>query len=149
MSQDIMLENIGAGIFDLVVVDNVLSTVTGFETAILVSLLSDARASSSSVGLPSRRRGWVGNIETADTGRQFGSRLWTFHQARLTESTLNGLSVAAQEALSWMIEDGIARSVSAVAEKTDISEATIEIVIVTPVGSEERYAFTWRQTGAI
>ncbi len=149
MTQDVLLEQIDPGIFDLVIAYSVLDTVLGFETAIIVSLLSDARASAATVTIPSRRGGWVGNIETADTGRQYGSRLWTFNQARLTDGILNDISVAAQESLAWMIQDGVAKSVSAVAVQSDTREATINIAIVTPAGTEERYSLKWRQTGAI
>lgn len=149
MTQDVRLIEIATGVFDLVVVDSVLDTVDGFETAIMVSLLSDARASAANVLTPSKRRGWVANILTADTGRQYGSRLWTFHQARLTPGILNDISIAAQESLNWMVQDGIAKSVSTTAVKTGIKEVNIDINIITPTGTEERYAFTWRQTGAI
>jgi len=149
MSQDVQLVRKSDGLFDLVVSNNVLETIDGFETAIIVSLLTDARAPSSSVQTPSRRRGWVGNILTAASGRELGSRLWLFSQSRLTDAILNDLAVAAQESLNWMIEDGIAKSVAATVLKTGLRSVTVNIVITTIEGKEQRYAVLWRQTGEL
>lgn len=149
MTQDVKLVRTSQGIFDLAISNNVLDTVDGLETAIIVSLGTDARAPASTVQTPSRRRGWVGNILTADSGRQLGSLLWTFKQARLTPAVLNDLGVAAENALSWMIEDGLAKSVQASVSKTDLRSVSVNILIVTPEGKELRYAFLWRQTSVI
>lgn len=149
MTQDVRIKRKDDGLFDLNVVDQTLETIEGFETAIIVSLFTDARAPSSVVQTPSRRRGWVGNILTADSGRQLGSRLWTFQQARLTEATLNDIAVAAQESLNWMVEDRIAKSVSATALQNGSRGVTINVSIVTIEGKEEKYAVLWRRTGEL
>ena len=149
MSQDVRLLRNADGLYDLNVLNNVLETVDGLETAIIVSLLTDARAPASVVQTPSRRRGWVGNILTASSGRQLGSRLWTFHQARLTDATLNDLAVAAQESLNWMVEDGLAKSVSATVLKDGLRGVTVNVSITTIEGREKQYAVLWRQTGDI
>lgn len=149
MNQDLRISKNDGGLFDLVLSNQSFETVDGFETAIIISLLTDARASAAAVQTPSRRRGWIGNILTADNGRQLGSRLWTFEQARLTVAVLNDLSVAAQESLAWMVEDGIAKSVNASAEKINDRQVNVLVVIVTIEGKEKRYSVLWRQTGAI
>ena len=149
MTQDVKLARKDDGLFDLAVSNNVLETIDGFETAIIVSLLTDARAPSSSVQTPSRRRGWVGNILTAASGRELGSRLWLYSQSRLTDAVLNELAVAAQESLNWMVEDGIAKSVAASVLKNDSRSVTVTIVITTVEGKEQRYAVLWRRTGEL
>lgn len=149
MSQDVRIVRKADGLFDLNVSNGVFETVDGFETAIIISLFTDARAPSSVVQSPSRRRGWVGNILTAESGLELGSRLWTFEQARLTDSTLNDISVAAQESLQWMVQRKQAKSVSASAERTGLRNVTINVSIVTIQGKEERYAVLWRRTGDI
>ena len=149
MTQDVRLIRKDDGLFDLTVSNNILETVDGFETAIIVSLLTDARAPSSSVQSPSRRRGWVGNIITAASGRELGSRLWLFSQSRLTDAILNDLAIAAQESLNWMVEDGIAKSVVATVLKTDLRSVIVNITITTIEGKEQRYAVLWRQTGEL
>lgn len=135
------------GLFDLNVVGGAFETVNGFETAVIVSLFTDARAPSSVVETPSRRRGWVGNILTAGEGLELGSRLWTFEQARLTAGTLNDIAVAAQESLEWIVTRNQAKSVSATAVRTGLRDVTINVSIVTIRGKEKRYAVLWRRTG--
>lgn len=149
MNQDVRLIRKSDGLYDLTVSNSVLDTVDGLETAIIISLLTDARAPSSSVQTPSRRRGWVGNIVNADSGRQLGSRLWTFYQSRLTDAVLNDIVVAAQESLNWMVEDGLAKSVAASVLRNDVRSVTVNIAITTIEGKEQRYAVLWRQTGDI
>ena len=151
MTQDVQLVRKSDGIFDLSVSDNKFDTIDGFETAIIVSLLTDARAPASSVQTPSRRRGWVGNVLTAASGRELGSTLWLFHQSRLTDAVLNEIVIAAQESLNWMVEDGIAKSVAASATvlKNDRRGITVDVVITTNEGREERYSVLWRQTGEL
>ncbi len=147
MSQDVRIVRKDDGLFDLNVSNSAFETVDGFETAIIVSLFTDARAPSSVVKTPSRRRGWIGNILTANSGLELGSRLWTFEQARLTEPTLNDIAVAAQESLSWMVQRNQAKSVSATAEKTGLRDVTVNVSITTIQGKEERYSVLWRRTG--
>ncbi len=149
MSQDVKISRNADGLFDLSVTNSVLETVDGLETAIIVSLATDARAPSSTVSTPTRRRGWVGNILQASTGRELGSILWTFDQSRLTASVLNDLAVAAQDCLQWMVEDNIAKSVAAGVEKTSARSVDVNILITTIEGRELRYSFIWRQTGVI
>ena len=149
MAQDVRLIRNEHGIYDLGVVDHVFDTVSGLETAIVVSLFSNARAPASQIETPTKRGGWVGNILTSDTGRQVGSRLWTFDQSRLTPDIMNQVSVAAQESLSWMVEDGLAKTVNAQATKVAERKVTIDVQIVTITGKEERYSLLWRNTGAI
>lgn len=149
MNQDVRIITRDDGLFDLSIVNSAFDTIEGFETAIIVSLFTDARAPSSVVQTPSRRRGWVGNILTADSGLQLGSRLWTFEQARLTPATLNDIAVAAQESLSWLVDRNQAKSISATAVRSGLRDVTINVSIVTIQGKEERYAVLWRRTGDI
>lgn len=149
MTQDLQFAKNSDGLFDLVLEGQQFTEVDGLETAILVSLLTDARVPESVVKTPSRRRGWVGNIQTSDTGRQLGSRLWTFEQARITQGTLNDMSVAAEEALAWMVQDFVAKSVSASAVQIDTRTVNIIILIVTIEGKEKQYSVLWRNTGGI
>lgn len=149
MSQDLQFAKNSDGLIDLVLDGQQFAKVDGLETAIQVSLLTDARAPESTVLTPSLRRGWVGNIDTADTGRQLGSLLWTFDQARLTPDILNSLALASEEALLWMIEDFVAKSVTAEAIQINTREVNIIISILTIEGKEKQYSILWRNTGVI
>lgn len=80
------------------------------DTAILYSIYGERRASESEVPISSNRRGWIGN-----EGKDFenGSKVWLFEQARRTQSNLNELAGALQDALEWMVDDGLLERVTA------------------------------------
>ena len=118
-----------------------------FDTAIVVSLFSDARADESQVAIPELRRGWIGNEETP--GDQLGGYLWLFEQSRLTGSLLSDIEDAARGSLRWKVEDGYAESVSAKASREDERRLRLEIQIAAPTGEvETKLFYLWRQTGA-
>ena len=85
-------------------------TAQALETAVMISLFTDARAAPDDV-LPqgeTDRRGWWGNALGEDP---IGSRLWLLRRARRRPETLNLARDYIREALAWLIEDGIARKV--------------------------------------
>lgn len=152
MKQDVLLrERQDApfqGIYDLAVVNRVLESTDGMETALIVSLFTDARTSSDKVATAHNRRGWVGNILTANIGRSIGSTLWVYEQSRITTNILNQIRVAAQEALDWLVEDGIAKTVIVSVQQVTERGIVISIDIETPQGENQRYSAIWRATSA-
>ena len=116
-----------------------------FDTAFLVSLFAEQRATASEVPESHRRRGWIGNEATP--GFEIGSKLWLYEQARATRTNLAGIETAALNALQWMIDDAIAISVSATATLSDGSIA-LEVIIKRPSSKvEKRYFELWDNTG--
>lgn len=108
------------------------------ETAVLNSLLCDAPAlPGDPVSADTPRRGfWPDRFEI--DGDVFGSRLWLLEQAEATPETAQRAVSYAQEALQWMVSDGIASAVSAAAEVhgEDIYIAT---AITLKSGAVERF----------
>ncbi len=87
------------------------------QTAIVLSLFVDARASVDDV-LPfnsTNRRGWVGDEYMSDSfdaaPDNWGSRLWLYYTGKVTDDVLEGARFAAQEALDWMVQTGVASKV--------------------------------------
>ena len=89
-----------------------IETEDQLDTAILVSLFTDTRATSYEVVKPELRRGWIGELELEDE-EIFGSKLWLLDQERLTLTTIGRANDFAEKALTWMVRDEIAVSVSA------------------------------------
>ncbi|WP_374342560.1 phage GP46 family protein [Azonexus sp.] len=90
-----------------------LATDDGLETAVILSLFSDARADDGDV-LPlgqTDRRGWWGDAFPVAPGDRFGSRLWLLRASKQLQQSLNEAKQYAEEALAWMIKDGVARQV--------------------------------------
>lgn len=145
--QDVLIRADSNGLYDLVVDGNVFASAGGFETAIPVSLFTDARAPSALVSEPQNRRGWIVNLLTSSTMRQLGSILWVLDQARVTRETLNTARLAAQDAFQWMLDDGIALSVF-----VDVAQSRngilISIDITDTSNVVNRYQTLWRATDA-
>lgn len=148
MAQDIRLEKNDDGIYDIPFNDegNDLASVDGLETAIVVSLFTDARASSGNVPEAFRRRGWCGNILTKPKNYELGSVLWTLEQARLNQSTLNLAEDITRRALRWMITDGIADTVNVTAQKVTERTGKITIVLYRENNETARYSTVWLAT---
>lgn len=145
--QDVLIRANSDGLYDLVVEGNSFASAGGFETAIPVSLFTDARAPSALVSEPQNRRGWIGNLLTASTMRQLGSILWVLDQARITQETLNVARLAAQDAFQWMIDDGAALSVFV--NLTRSSGGIIIAISITDTSNVvNRYQTLWRSTDA-
>jgi phage gp46-like protein len=88
-------------------------------TAVILSLFTDRRAGRDDA-LPLRatdRRGWVGD-ELAGTlaDDAWGSTLWLCATGKATTDTLERARFAAQEALAWLVRDGIASHITVTAE---------------------------------
>lgn len=92
--------------------DGDFATTDGLNTAIIMSLLEERRALPSEVPVATRRRGWWGNQFGEKVGFEIGSKLWLFHQARLTTDVTAKMRDAANDALTWMIDDNIAIDVN-------------------------------------
>jgi phage gp46-like protein len=146
--QDVLIRANRDGLYDLVVDGNLFASAGGFETAIPVSLFTDARAPAALVAEPQNRRGWIGNLMTAQTMRQLGSILWVLDQTRLTQETLNIARLAAQDAFQWMIDDGVALAVMVDVVRASQSGIIIHIQITDTSNVVSRYQTLWRATDA-
>lgn len=119
---------------------------SGLETAIRLSLFTDARALEGDErpdgieGFGADLRGWWGSAFMASGA--MGSRLWTLKRSALTNETRQRVRDFALEALAWLTETGIA---SAVRVETEVSDRGI-LKIATVIernGETERFAFLW------
>ena len=115
------------------------------DTSIIMSLLTDARATASEVPLSQDRRGWIG-----DEGTNFnsGSKIWLYSQARRDRATINGIENAGENCLEWMVDEEIALEVSATSSFTTTSGIGLNITLVRP-NSEvfNRFYPLWENTG--
>ena len=102
-----------------------LKATDSLQTAVLISLFTDRRAGPDDVLpedagvqslLPPDRRGWCGDALPETPGDKIGSRLWLLARAKQTEETRRRAIFYAEEALAWLIEDGLALAVTVTAE---------------------------------
>ena len=87
-------------------------------TAIVLSLFTDRRATDDDM-LPrgvSDRRGWVGDEFMGAAGDAWGSGLWLLRAGKVGGDVLEQARFEAQEALAWLVRDGIAERVDVTAQ---------------------------------
>jgi phage gp46-like protein len=124
-----------------------LETDEGLETAVIISLFTDARAAEGDV-LPdggSDRRGFWGDAVPVVDGDQVGSKLWLLGRAKQTPDVLARAQQYAQESLAWLVEDQVASQVEVTATTPRPGMLALEVTIHRPKVSPVtyRYAAAW------
>jgi phage gp46-like protein len=147
MPIDLKLTLTDAGYYDISIgADGDFETIESYDTAVIVSVFTDRRASPEEMMHPERRRGWAGNEHTP--GVEMGSKLWLFEQPRATRSVANAVADALRDALQWFVDERRAVAVSASATFT-LAALEAEAVIEYSASEVDRHHFTlWRNTGA-
>jgi len=116
---------------------------SGLNTAVFLSLFTDARANSEEVRDPNDLRGWWG-----DEFGPMGSKLWLLLHGKATDEAVANAKTWTEEALAWLISGGVAESVTATAVRVSLYAITISIQIQRPKTSAStfRYALNWAAT---
>lgn len=108
---DWSVEKNSSGDYDLVFVDGKIKEIETFDTAILMTMYEEQRASESEQPIPELRRGWWGNELSPIEGFEIGSKLWLLDQARATQNNANRAVAFARNGFQWFIEDGLLQDV--------------------------------------
>lgn len=138
----VMTENGGAVVlsgFDLARDD-------GLETAVIISLFTDRRASPEQIPVELAQddlRGYWGDISNPTPSDQTGSLLWLLAREKQLPQVLGRAQQYCREALAWMIEDLVATSVEVSAEFISQGWMLILVDIYRPTGSPVRYRFNY------
>lgn len=113
----------------------------GLETAILISLFTDARADGPLDDGDLNLRGWWGDRFSPVAGDEIGSQLWRMTREKDRPDTLVRVKGYAQKALDWMIEDGLAESVMVQAWRYQPGVLALAVEVVPSVGAKKRFEF--------
>lgn len=116
-------------------------------SSVLISLFTDRHANSDDV-IPDGsddRRGWWGD---QDQEVPIGSRLWLLDRSRLTPDVANAARVHINEALKWLIDDGVAAAITVTARISGQSQLDTIITITRNDGAKVplKYSWVWQQT---
>ena len=130
---------------DWVLADGDLQTGQDLETACLVSLFTDRLATPDFTPADGStdRRGWWGDIYQP---APIGSNLWQLDRAKKTRDTLGLAKTYCEDALQWLIDDGVAASVAVDTRWIGGPGSTmlgIAIAITQPDGSVSRFVYGW------
>ncbi len=127
---------------DLNMLGPVMEVGHDLETAVLVSLFTDARAPADYMPTDGTtdRRGWWGDTYNAD---DIGSLIWTFARAKKTQDTLNNVQDAARKALQWLIDDGVAATIDIAAAWVSKTGLGLGITIHKPGELPSQFSFVW------
>lgn len=79
--------------------------------AVMISLFTWRRANADDDLPGNMKMGWWGDNFATVANDKIGSRLWLLSRAKLTDETLARAKEYADEALKWLIDDGIAARV--------------------------------------
>lgn len=112
----------------------------GFETAVLISLFSDARAREQDA-LPQGHESRSGYFGSLVAGSEVGSRLWLLCRSVIDETTLRHVEQYCKDALQWMIDDRVASSVEAVASRGGINQVNFFVRISRPATNDVSLKF--------
>lgn len=145
--QDVKLVPDEQGLYDISIENNEIAGIDGFQSTIVTSLFTDARAPSSIVPNTHLRRGWIGDILTSATGKVTGSTLWLLDQARMISSTFSQAELYVIDALQHLIDNDNARNVTVEISPSQ-RQIDIEIAIDTGNNETQRYNTLWRLTNA-
>lgn len=115
------------------------------KTSVFLSLFFDAPAKGGDdVPAGAIRRGFWADAFSPD-GDVTGSRLWLLDRAKVTATTIADAKAYAEEALGWLVRDGIARAVSVTPERYAVAPETqgilLRVLVFSPTG--ERFAWAW------
>lgn len=153
MTDIALVWNADRGEADFAIANGDLVMDDGLETAVIVSLFTDATADPAD-DIPDGSgdpRGWWGDmpVDAAAQGGTppdiTGSKLWLLARAVLNSDTLARAESYAKAALAWMTRDGVAGSVTAVATSPRLGWLQLAIDIQQQ-GSNRRFTFAWQNS---
>jgi phage gp46-like protein len=140
---------IGGYFADMVVRDDDLVADDGLRTAVFLSLFCDARAQEGDPVADGDRRGWWADELAEQPNDKIGSRRWLVtDRGKLRPDSARLLRQYDEEALQWLIDDGVAAAVDVTVVIEDASPGKMireRVVIERPNvdPAEFEFAHVW------
>lgn len=98
--------------------------------SVVISLFTWQRASQSDEVDNDQRMGWWGDTFAENKGDKIGSKLWLLLRQKVTDETLLRGQEMADDALQWLVEDGICTDVSVSIERDSNDPNRINLSVV-------------------
>lgn len=117
--------------------------------AVIISLFSWARARDDDQVDGKRRFGFWGDSYD-QPGQETGSRLWLLGRSKILPETVEQCREYAQAALKWLVDDGVADSVTVTAERNGVDRIDMLIEIERQHDScRLRFSNFWEQLNGV
>ena len=97
--------------------------------SIIISLFTWRRANPDDDLPGTNKYGWWGDTYPQIINDRIGSRLWLLSRAKLTDETVLQAQEYAEEALQWLVDDGVAAAVQVQVERQSLDRLAIGIII--------------------
>lgn len=118
--------------YDISILNGDLKECDDLDSAVIISLFTWARAAAGEVDENAPRFGWFGDKIDADNTDSTGSKLYLLKRKKITNQTIMDTREYIEQALQWMIEDGVATEIKAEVERnaSDVNrvDALVQIV---------------------
>lgn len=123
----------------------------GIETSVTISLHTDAKATAEELARygKSQRGYWADAYDDESGVLNTGSKLWLLEGALLTDETLATAQAYADEALAWMVEEGIASAVDTTVTRLGEQAVAGTTRITIPRDPRSPYLVTWERYFAL
>ena len=131
---------------DLVLFGFDLERDDGLETAVIISLFTDRRASAEQIPPEYPQddlRGYWGDINNASATDQTGSLLWLLAREKELPQTLSRAEQYCREALAWMIDDLVSTKIEVTASYYSRGWMLLVIDIYRPTGAAVRFQYNY------
>lgn len=115
----------------------------GLETAVILSLFTDRRALADDAipdGTNDRRGWWADEFNEAENDK-VGSRLWLLSREKQLQQVLVRAKQYADEALKWLVDDGVAERVDVVASIPRPAILGLQVAVTRPKQPVKQYRF--------
>ena len=116
--------------YDRKVINGELALGNDLESAVIVSLFTWARAKPEEVPEGTPRYGWFGDKIDSENTDGTGSKLYLLKREKITEDTISRAKEYIQDALAWLIDDGIASEISVELERNKNDGNRVDGIIV-------------------
>ena len=147
---DLAIRVLDDGTLDLSVCCNDLETTEGLESAVVISLFTDARVPDD-YALPDgayRGGSWMDSFPDID-GDEMGSLLWLLTRAKQTTGNLQDAERYATKALQWMLDDGVAKQATIAASYPLDGVLGLAIAVTDKRGRVLRFSYGLDQSGSL
>lgn len=107
---------------------------SALQRAVVISLLTWRRAEPSDPVDDAELQGWWGDSYPAEPNDRIGSRLWLLRRRSITPQTLRDAQRYCEEALQWLIDDGLVTAVQVTITRAGVQQLTAQVVLSPPGG---------------